>query len=148
MRQVLHERKSIIFNCTIEHLQYKSQKWLTKINFTNTEQQFFEELLTEHIIGLCKNNDFKNAKLLLRGIDYEKKLSAKLIASINEHKINLALLIENIYLKKESVFRTNHEFLKLEVTKYIQNFKCIKKQVFALVLKIMKREKQKKLVKK
>jgi hypothetical protein len=133
-------------NCesSIEHLHKKTQEWVSEIEFIKVEQQFLKELLTEHIIGLCKSDNFNTAKLLLKGIEHENILGDDLIISISDHNVNLALLMENIYLKKEADFRENHEFLKIEVKNYIQNFKYIKEQVYKLVLYIMK--KQKKLI--
>ena len=54
--------------------------------------------------------------------------------------------MQHIYLKKEADFRINHNYLKGEVKNYIQNFKYIKEQVYELVLFIMKKDKQKKLL--
>ena len=124
----------------------KTHFWISEIEFIKVEQNFLKELLAEHVMGLCDTNNFAKAKLLLNGINHESILSKTLIESIKDHKINLALLIENIYLKKETIFRENHEYLKNEVKNYIENFKYIKEQVFELILFIMKKEKQQKLL--
>lgn len=135
-------------NCTssIESLYKKTQEWASEIKFIKVEQQFLKELLSEHIIGLCKSDNFNTAKLLLKGIDHETILGDDLLISIKDHNVSLALLIENIYLKKEADFRKNHEILKVEVKNYIQNFKYIKEQVYELVLFIMKKDKQERLI--
>ena len=56
------------------------------------------------------------------------------------------VICENIYLKKEDNFRKHHEILKIEYNNYTQNFKYLKEQAFELVLQIMKKEKEKKLL--
>lgn len=134
------------FESSIERLHAKAQKWISEIEFIKIEQNFLKELLSEHIIGLCKTNNYDQAKVLLKGIEHEAKLGSKLMESIKEHKINLALLLENIQLNKESTFRENHRLLKEEVKNYIENFKYIKEQVFELVLLVMKNEKERKLL--
>ena len=131
---------------SIERLHTKTQQWISKIEFIKIEQNFLKELLAEHIIGLCNSDNYAQAKLLLTGITYETKLGNKLMESIKEHKINLALLLENIQLKKENTYRDHQKLLKIEVYNYIENFKYIKEQVFELVLSIMKNEKEKKLL--
>jgi len=146
MNRIIPTQKETAFSNSIEYLHSKSQQWISEIEFIKIEQDFLKELLAEHIIGLCDSNNFADAKLLLNGINHEKNLGEKLIESIKEHKINLALLIENIYLKRETSFRDNHESLRTEVKNYIENFKYIKQQVFELVLHIMKKEKQQKLL--
>ncbi|MFO7673736.1 MAG: hypothetical protein R6V74_08520 [Lutibacter sp.] len=138
------ERSNLEYS--IGRLHAKAQQWISEIEFIKIEQNFLKELLSEHIIGLCETHNYDKAKLLLNGITHEAKLGNKLIESIKEHKINLALLLENIQLKNENKFRDNHKLLKVEVKNYIENFKYIKEQVFELVLLIMKNEKEKKLL--
>lgn len=146
MKKIIPNKKSTVYSNDIEYLHSKSQQWISEIEFIKIEQDFLKELLAEHIIGLCDTNNFTKAKLLLNGIDHEAKLGDTLIESIKEHKINLALLIENIYLKKENLFREKHKSLNIEVKNYIENFKFIKEQVFELILLILKKEKQQKLL--
>lgn len=139
------EEKSNLEN-SIGRLHSKAQQWISEIEFIKIEQNFLKELLSEHIIGLCETHNYDKAKMFLNGIEHEAKLGNKLIESIKEHKINLALLLENIQLKNETKFRNNHKLLKVEVKNYIENFKYIKEQVFELVLLIMKNEKERKLL--
>ncbi|PKP09778.1 MAG: hypothetical protein CVU08_14110 [Bacteroidetes bacterium HGW-Bacteroidetes-3] len=146
--QLTQKEKNPNFEITVERLHSKAQQWISEIEFIKIEQNFLKELLTEHILELCTTHNFEKAKLLLNGIEHETNLGNKLIESIKEHKINLALLLENIYLKKEDTFRNNHKLLKMEVKNYIENFKYIKEQVFELVLLIMRNEKEKKLLSK
>lgn len=146
MKRIIPKQKAPIFNNSIEYLHSKTQSWISEIEFIKIEQDFLKELLAEHIMGLCDTNNFSKAKLFLNGINHEAILGETLKESIKEHQINLALLIESIYLKKENLFRENHEFLKTELRNYIDNFKYIKEQVFELILLIMKKEKQHKLL--
>ncbi|HSQ47089.1 MAG TPA: hypothetical protein VLM44_09245 [Lutibacter sp.] len=139
------EEKSNLEN-SIGRLHTKAQQWISEIEFIKIEQNFLKELLSEHIIGLCETHNYDKAKMFLIGIEHEAKLGQTLIKSIKEHKINLALLLENIQLKNETKYRNNHKLLKVEVKNYIENFKYIKEQVFELVLLIMKNEKERKLL--
>lgn len=146
MKSTIPKQSEKKYKSSIEYLHKKTQEWISEIEFVKVEQQFLQELISEHIIGLCKSDNFNKAKLLLKGIDHESILGDELIVSIKDHNVNLALLMEHIYLKKEADFRKNHNFLKVEVKNYIQNFKYIKEQVYELVLLIMKKNKQKKLL--
>lgn len=146
MKRVIPKQKSPVFNNSIEHLLEKTKKWTSEIEFIKVEQDFLKEMLSEHILALCKTHNFQTAKLLLNGLEHEQKLGDELLVNIKEHTINLALLVENIYLKREDNFRQHHEDLKVEVKNYIENFKYLKKQVFELVLIIMKIEKQHRLL--
>ena len=146
MKRIIPKQKTAIFSNGIDDLLLQTKKWTSEINFIKIEQHFLEEILSEHILGLCETNNFQKAKLLLNGISHEIKLGDELINDIKDHSINLALLIENIYLKREDNFRNHQEHLKSEVNNYIDNFKYLKEQIFELVLFIMKKEKEKKLL--
>ena len=146
MKRIIPKQKAPIFNNSIEHLLFKTKKWASEIEFLKIEQNFLKELIADHVIILCETNNFQKAKLLLSGIEHEIKLGNELLININDHNMNLSLLIENIYLKREDNFRNNHDSLKSEVINYIDNFKYLKEQVFELVLFIMKKEKQKKML--
>lgn len=148
MKTLIPKQKTPFLKDGIEVLHAKTNKWISEIEFIKIEQDFLKEMLSEHIISLCEMENFKTAKLFLNGVEHEEKLGAKLLSDIQDHKMNLALLMENIYLKKEDDFRKKHEEIKIEVFNYIQNFKYIKEQVFKLVLHIMKKEKAQKLLSK
>ncbi|MFA5297023.1 MAG: hypothetical protein WC389_02305 [Lutibacter sp.] len=144
--QLTQKKESSNIEISIGRLHTKTQQWISEIEFVKIEQNFLKELLAEYIIGLCTVENYTQAKLFLNGITHETKLGNKLMESFKEHKINLALLLENIQLKNENIFRNNHKLLKIEVSNYIENFKYIKEQVFELVLSIMKQEREKKLL--
>ena len=146
MKYTMPQKSKGTYVNSIECLHESTQEWVTEIEFIKIEQQFLKELLSEHIIELCKSDNFNTAKLLLKGIDHENILGNDLLISIDDHNVNLSLLIENIYLKKEEDFRKNHQMLKVEVQNYIQNFKYIKEQIYELVLHIMKLNKQNRLI--
>jgi len=146
MKRVIPKQKTVIFNNGIDQLLLQTKKWTSEIDFIKVEQLFLNEILSEHIIGLCKTDNFQNAKLLINGIVHEIKLGRELYKNIKDHNVNLSLLMENIYLKREDNFRKYHEELKTEVNNYTDNFKYLKEQIFELVLYIMKEEKKKKLL--
>ncbi|WP_141119669.1 hypothetical protein [Lutibacter agarilyticus] len=146
MKRIIPKQKMPVFNNSVDYLLNKTKKWMSEIEFIKVEQDFFKELLSEHIVSLCTTHNFQKAKLLLSSINHEKKLGNELLVNIKDHNVNLSLLIENIYLKREDNFRKNHENLKSEVVNYLDNFKYLKEQVFDLVLLIMKIDKQQKLI--
>ncbi len=139
------QKEPIIYN-SFEYLHKKTQNWLLEISFIKTELNFLKELISEHVIAICKSNNFKDAKMFLTGIEHEILLNSKLLKSIKKHAINLALLTEGVYLSRQQEIRKNHTLLKVEVDNYTENLKYIKKQTFELILKVMKKNKSKKLL--
>ncbi|RXP61880.1 hypothetical protein EC396_03480 [Lutibacter sp. HS1-25] len=146
MKKSILTSKEPLFGSCIECLLEKTKTWLSEMDFIKVEQHFLKELLSQHIIGLCETDNFKNAKLLINGIEHESKLSDELIKNIKEHTANLVLLREHIYVNKVGNLKDNQEYLETEVENYIENFKYIKSQIFELVLYIMKKDKNQKLL--
>jgi len=146
MKRIIPKQKVPFFNNSIDHLALKTKTWISEIDFINDEQVFLKELLTEHIMGLCNSQTFQRAKFLLSGIENESVFGIDLRKNIEDHSVNLSLLIENIYLKREDFIRKYHENLKIEVRNYTESFKSLKKEIFSLVLEILKKEKQQKLL--
>ena len=142
MKKLSQQKKTTDFNdATIEQLFNKTKSWISKMEFIKLEQTFFKELLNRYIIKSCAAKNFNKSKLLLDAVQNEIVLGNKLLQSIEEHKINLSLLIEHIYLKKEGEFRAQHRVLKSEIINYITSFNCIKEQIFEIGLLVLKKEK-------
>ena len=142
MKKLSQQKKTTDFNdATIEQLFNKTKRWISKMEFIKLEQTFFKELLNRYIIKSCAAKNFNKPKLLLDAVQNEIVLGNKLLQSIEEHKINLSLLIEHIYLKKEGEFRAQHRVLKSEIINYITSFNCIKEQIFEIGLLVLKKEK-------
>lgn len=127
-------------------LHKKTQKWISEIEFVKIEQEFFKVLLSEHIIEFCNSQNLESAKKLLNEIEDESKLGDKLIHSIYDQRMNLSLVSENIYIKKDVDFRSIQKRIKTEFIAYRDKFKEIKSHVFELVLDAVKKEKQKRLL--
>jgi hypothetical protein len=145
LHTVPKQKEPIIYN-SFDYLHKKTQKWLLEIYFIKTELNFLRELISEHIIEICKSQNFNDAKMYLTGMEHEIILNDKLTKSIKTHSINLSLLTEGIYLTKQQEIRKNHTLLKIEVENYKDNLKYLKQQVFELILKVMKNNKCKKLL--
>ncbi|WP_111707780.1 hypothetical protein [Lutibacter citreus] len=146
MKKNILVNKYTFFKDSILHLQDETTEWISEIKFIAVEQNFLKEMLESYILKFCRGDRFNKAKLLLNSLNIEGEFDEQLQESLREHRVNLALLIEDIYLKKEEDFRENHKQLRLEVSNYIQNFRCIKEQVFELTLLVMKIEKQKEAI--
>ncbi|NLP58358.1 hypothetical protein [Lutibacter sp. B1] len=138
-------KQSALINRSVENLLEKTQFWISEIEFIKKEQAFLKELISQHLLELCSAANFSKTKLYLNGIEQEDITGSELTESVKNHQINLGLLIENMYLKREDEIRRDHELLKTEVKNYIQNFKYLKEQIFEIILDIMKKEKKAKL---
>ena len=144
MKRLIPKQSNLI-NRSVSGLLEKTHYWVAEIEFIKIEQDFLKDLISEHILQICSASNFSKVKLYLNGIIHEKDMGEELVDEIKAHQINLSLLLENMYLKREDDFRKNHELLKSDVKNYIQNFKYLKEQLFEIILEIMKTEKYSKI---
>lgn len=146
MKHIIPTKEKLEIKNSTHYLHGKVQQWISEIEFIKIEQHFLKELLGSHVLELCQEDKFQSAKLFLKGLEHEEGLGKELIVAMNEHRMNLGLLIEQVHLKKEDLFRKTHEQLKIEMKDYVHNFKYLKEQVFELILVIMRKDKKQKLL--
>ena len=142
MKRLIPKKNMPYFSNSIYELYEVSETWLEELTFIEKEQDFFREILTNYVMDECSEDCYKQGKFLLNGIMNEQQLGEELHTEINEHKMDLGLLIEKIYLKREDQFRERHLALKENVTNYVKNYKFLKEKLFALILKVLRLKKE------
>lgn len=142
MKHLLKKSNSTLFIENNYKLHAVCKNWIKELEFISKEQVFFREMLVNYVMDQCRADCYKKAKLLLNSIDNEKELLKKLLSDIEEHKINLSLLIEKIYMKRADYFREQHSLLKKDMTNYLENYRYLKEQLFSLILYVLKLKKE------
>lgn len=130
---------------SIEELHYNSTEWISEIDFINDEIQFLNHLLSRKYI------DYLEAGLSKRIEVFSKKLVKEITAGktlrdlIYKHEIVLANLIENNSDASTLNYLDTYKKLEIEVETYFKKYRNLKKRIFEVVEKVMKRKNQKKL---
>ena len=139
MKRLIPKYRTPIFPNSIHELQDKTLLWIDELQFIQKEQFFFNSLMEECIMEHCSLSNWKQAKLLLSSIQNETELATKLLIRLKNHKMNLGLLLQHIYTKREDQFRDTHRFINNEFKNYVENYRCLKDQLFTLVLSELNR---------
>lgn len=137
-KRLIPKKSLPYFTKSIYELYEESRTWIEDLEFIEKEQVFFREILLNYVMDECCADCYKKGKLLLKSIDNEKMLGKQLYNELNEHKMNLGLLIERIYLKREDQFRELHLSLKESSENYMSNYKFLKEQLFKLILRVLR----------
>ncbi len=130
-----------------DELHVESLNWISELKFIKDEQQFLDELLKSHTIQLIEKQDFSKNKEIISHLSKLEKDGEKLLKKIINHENELLILVDGIdQIKEEKHYRFLHSTYIMKVTNYFNEYKDVKREIFDVVKKIMKHEKQKRLL--
>jgi hypothetical protein len=144
---------------TIDLNQEKSKKklfksrrellqWINELKFIQDERIFLEHLLGSHFLALSKPKLYEGTRELIKKLKKVEYRGNELLVTIKIHKKHIATLIEDIGFTEKLNIKNEHNNIKKEFENYVLNFKEIKRNIFDMIKEIMKKDKQKFLIKK
>ena len=123
-----------------------SQRWIADLTFLNDENAFLQDLINLHFIDLCNYDLLPITRKLGVRISMAIKKNNLLLFQLQTHEKQLATLFESAHFKGETDFRKAHKMLAKKFDQRFQSNKVVKNRVFSVIKKIMKQQKQKKLL--
>ncbi len=146
MKTIMPDIKYIESKSPVE-LHVESLNWISELKFIKDEQRFLDELLKSYTIQLIENQDFSKNKEIISHLSKLEKNGEELLKKIINHENELLILVDGIdQIKEEKHYRFLHSTYIMQVTNYFNEYKDVKREIFNVVKKIMKHEKQKKLL--
>ena len=132
---------------SIENLHEGILNCISELRFTKDEQQFLEDLIINHTMGLIAGNSYELSKNVITRLTKSRIKLGPLLKRLMAHSNDLeSLLDENHIIGEMENFKELHSQLMYEVFAYTSQFKRVKKQIFKLIKQIMKESKQKRLL--
>ncbi len=130
-----------------ENMHNESKEWILELEFIKDECLFFEDLMKYYTLQLIELQNFSKNKKIIESIGNSRKNNENLIKLIREHENKLELLMDGIYKpKEERVYKKAHKNITLLVKKFLKENKELKLNLFNIIKKIKKAEKQKRLI--
>lgn len=130
-----------------EELHVESLNWISELKFIKDEQRFLDELLKSYTIQLIEKQDFSKNKDIISHLSKLEKDGQELLKKIINHENELLILVDGIdQIKEEKHYRFLHRTYIMQVTNYFNEYKDVKREIFEVVKRIMKHEKQKRLL--
>lgn len=131
-----------------EEMHKASIGWISELKFIKDEQHFFEDLIKSYTLQLIDSQNFLKSKEIVETLNKLQKKNKALIKTIIIHENKLQIMVDGIdEPKKEEVYKNKHRELILNVSKYVKDYKNLKLKLFEIVKSVMKKEKQKHLLK-
>ena len=130
-----------------EELHKSSQAWLLELEFIKDEHLFFEDLMTSLTLQLIDSIGFEEDIEIIDALNMSQKQNNSLIKDIKKHDKDLKLMVDGIdQPKEEREYKNAHRKLMTKVDEYLKEYKSLKTQLFTILKKVFKKEKQKRLM--
>lgn len=130
-----------------EDMHNNSKEWLSELEFIKTEHLFLDDIINSFALQLIDKTYFSDSKKIIEAINNSTKENEKLITLIRKHKNDLKIMIDGInQLKDEEEYKNEHRNITVIIHKFLKEYKLLKKELFAIIKKIKKTQKQKRLI--
>lgn len=131
-----------------EVMHNASRDWLSELNFIKDEQMFFDDLIKSYTLQLIDSKHFGESNKIVNQLSTLQKKTKLIIKAVRNHENKLQIMVDGIdQLEEEENYKEEHRRLIGRVSKFREEYRTHKKELFALIKKIMKEGKQKRLLK-
>jgi hypothetical protein len=132
---------------SIEELHEDILNCISELRFTKDEQQFLEDLILNHTMGLLAGKSYELSRNVITRLTKSRNKLGPLLKKLKSHNNHLQSLLDEINNTQEMEdFKKLHHQLMNEFIEYNAQFKQVKKQIFKLIKQILKERKQLKLL--
>ncbi len=130
-----------------EEMHHTTLNWLSELKFIKDEQEFLNRLVKSYTEALIDHRIYDKSKLLVGEIlDAEKELEM-LLKKVQVHENQLDIMIDDVdQPKMEKAYRDTHVELMQIMERYLETYRGLKRQLFELLSKVIRQEKQKRLL--
>ncbi|ALM06905.1 hypothetical protein SB49_03120 [Sediminicola sp. YIK13] len=130
-----------------EEMHDMSIQWFSELMFIKDEQLFLNNLIKSYTIQLTDKGVFEKSRELVAELLKAEKEVVSLLKKVQLHSNQLEIMVDDVdQLKMEKAYKATHNDLLLEVNAYGNSYRNIKERMFKLVSKVMKLDKQKRLL--
>ncbi len=132
---------------SIEELHEDTLNCISELRFTKDEQQFLEDLILNHTMGLLAGESYELSRNVITRLTKSRNKLGPLLKKLMSHNNELQCLLDEINnIEEMEDFKKLHNQLMSEFIGYNSKFKKVKKQIFKLIKQILKERKHLKLL--
>ncbi|MET6990856.1 hypothetical protein [Sediminicola arcticus] len=145
--KIKEHEKSYVKWLSPEEMHDMSNQWFSELIFIKDEQLFLNNLIKSHTIQLTDKAVFERSKELVDELLRAEKEVVPLMKKVQLHNNQLDVMIDEVdQLKMEKAYKETHFDLLSAVNMYGNQYRALKERLFKLVSKVMKLDKQKRLL--
>lgn len=130
-----------------EEMHSTTLTWLSELKFIKDEQLFLNSLVKSYTEALIDHKIYDKSKQLVGDILDAEKEQVALLKRVQVHENQLEIMIDDVdQPKMEKAYRETHMELTKDMERYLEAYRGLKRQLFTLLSKVIRQEKQKRLL--
>lgn len=129
-----------IFDADWSELYVLTKHWKSDLLFFKDDLRFLDHLISKYFIWLSKKDNIDQVKEIEKKLIETELSCSKLINRVQMHLKHLAELIENPFKYDSHKFRTEHQILEDDLTKFVKAFRKNRKEVFKITEHVINTE--------
>ena len=131
---------------SVEQMHEQAKEWVSEVLFIIDEQIFLDHLLIEHFMELSTSSLKTTSQELIERLKKNKSQAKELKNLIQNHNNQLYILLDQVDQPfEEQEVKLAHNTLIKQLNSFFHDFNEIKKNIFIVILDIMKHDKQKRI---
>lgn len=131
----------------IEEMRKENARWFSELNFARDEQLFLNDLVKAQTVLLTDATIFEESKGVVIEILHWEKEIISLMKQVQAHQNRLEIMLDGSDRPvMETAYVETHKKLLSDVDHYMAEYRTVKRKLFDLVSRIMKKDKQKRLL--
>jgi hypothetical protein len=130
-----------------DRMHNMSKTWLSELNFIKDEQVFLEELLTDYTHKIVRAEILDRAKIVTTALLRTARGNQSLINDLTKQEKELSIMVDGKdEIEKEKQYKEDHIALTKTLSSFFYDYKAVKFEVFELVKRLMKTDKDEHLL--
>ncbi|MBD1261055.1 hypothetical protein HZY62_10685 [Maribacter polysiphoniae] len=130
-----------------EEMHETSLEWISQLKFVKDEQLFLNDLIKSYTLQITSLGLYEESKELVTAISNSELEAEKLLKKAMVHENQLSIMLDDIdQPKMEKAYTESHRDMIYTIDTYLVSYRKLKGSLFQFISKIMKKEKQKRLL--
>lgn len=130
-----------------DEMHQTSLEWISELKFVKDEQMFLNDLVRSYTLQITSLGIFEESRILITAISNSELEVELLLKKVRVHENQLSIMLDDVdQPKMEKAYTETHRDLIFTIDKYVTEYRRLKGSLFKMILKVMKKEKQKRLL--
>ena len=130
-----------------EEMHDTSIQWISELNFVKDEQRFLNDLVRSYTLAITSLGIFEESRKLITAISNSELEVELLLKRVQVHENQLSIMVDDVdEPKMEKAYTETHRDLLSDINDFLSNYRKLKGSMFTMLSKVMKKEKQKRLL--
>ena len=130
-----------------EEMHHTSLEWISELKFIKDEKLFLNDLIRSYTLQITSLGLFEESRKLITAISNSELDLDLLLKKVRVHENQLSIMLDDVdQPKMETAYTETHRDLIYTIDNYLMEYRKLKGSLFQLISKVMKKEKQKRLL--